>query len=87
MADGAKAEEATWQRSMLELAVEPTDAPCSIQIFVKDDDKIGKNDPLGDCSVDLTQLEPNKGTELTLPLQNVAKGELVIEVTWCPLDS
>jgi len=58
-----------------------------ILIEVKDQDTIGSNDPLGDCTLSLTELQPNQATELTLSLLNVSKGKLVIEATWCPLDS
>ena len=68
----------------LQLNVESvTDA---VEIEVKDDDPFRKNDPLGDATFSLAELEPNKATEMTLTLQNVAKGQIVIEVTWCPLD-
>ena len=58
----------------------------ALEVFVKDDDKIGYNDPLGDCTISLAELPPNQPTELTLPLLNVSRGTLVLEVTWCPLD-
>ena len=68
----------------LQLNVESvTDA---VEIEVKDDDPFRKNDPLGDTTFSLAELEPNKATEMTLPLQNVSKGQIVLEVTWCPLD-
>mmetsp|Transcript_40650 Transcript_40650/g.135449 ORF Transcript_40650/g.135449 Transcript_40650/m.135449 type:complete len:389 (+) Transcript_40650:39-1205(+) len=56
-----------------------------LMLQVKDNDTIGSS-PLGDCSLSLAELRPNHGTELSLELQNVRSGRLVVEVTWCPLD-
>jgi hypothetical protein len=56
-------------------------------VKVFDKDVIGKDDPLGDFEFDLSELakRPNRPTEKTIALENVAHGDVTLELTWMPM--
>lgn len=58
-----------------------------LEIFCFDHDLIGSDDPLGNTSFKIKELEFYEKVLLDLPLENVAHGSIQLELLYIPLDS
>ena len=67
----------------LQLNVDDLSEP--ILLYVKDKDRIGADDPLGDARIALDRLRAGEPAQLALPLEHVGTGVIEVEVTFFPL--
>lgn len=75
-----------WNETLtLNIGISDLDKPIQFQVW--DWDKVSKDDKIGNCSISFHEFPPSQPTDVALPLQNVKKGTLFVQITWCPLDA